>query len=432
MVSRDPARPGRDVRLAVAGCRVERRDPIPRASGTGRGPTGTSGLPAPAQVSVVVATRNRQQRLLESLQRLTASMPDEVIVVDNGSSDGTAEAVRRAFPHVRVLQLATNRGSAARTVGAQAARNEIVAFSDDDSWWAPGALDRAAHHFARHPRLGLIAARILVGEDDRLDPVSAEMARSPLPTPPWLPGPSVLGFVACGSVVRRAAYLGAGGFSDLLFFLGEERLLALDLATAGWDLVYAVEVVAHHHPAERRPSAERRALVQRNDLLTVWLRRPARRALSATACLAARAPHDAVARRALAGALRRLPRALAARRRLPQHVERALRLLEDTDRRPPGAALTEWLPRLPPRPRRRRHRRATDAAAQPVEEPFPVTHEPIDAEALAGGGPPGSADPPSELAVVEQAVHDLDQPCDVGIDEAVHAVVDDRGQLRRR
>jgi GT2 family glycosyltransferase len=379
----------------------------------------------------VVATRNRRQRLLDSLERLTASGPDEVIVVDNASSDGTAAAVRGAFPHVRVLQLATNRGSAARTVGARAARNDIVAFADDDSWWAPGALDRAVHHFARHPRLGLVAARVQVGEDDRLDPVSAEMARSPLPTPPWLPGPLVLGFVACGAVVRRAAYLGAGGFSDVLFFIGEERLLALDLAAAGWDLVYAADVVAHHHPAQPRPSVERRALVQRNDLLTLWLRRPAGRALLATARLACRAPHDAVARRALAGALRRLPQALAARRRLPPHVERALRLLEDTDRLP-AAGLTEWLPRRRPRPLRPRHRRAADAAAQPLEEPFPITNEPIDAEALAGGDPSGGADPPSEVSVVEQAVHHVDQPCDVGVDEAVHAVVDDRGQLRRR
>jgi hypothetical protein len=50
--------------------------------------------------------------------------------------------------------------------------------------------------------------------------------RSPLPRQPDLPGPPVLGFVACGAVVRRSAYLAVGGFSPVVFFLGEETLLA--------------------------------------------------------------------------------------------------------------------------------------------------------------------------------------------------------------
>ena len=44
---------------------------------------------------------------------------------------------------------------------------------------------------------------------------------------------AVLGFLACTCVIRRAAFLGVGGFSELLFFIGEERLLAYDLAAAG-------------------------------------------------------------------------------------------------------------------------------------------------------------------------------------------------------
>jgi GT2 family glycosyltransferase len=282
----------------------------------------------PGGVSVVVATRNRRERLLESLEHLMAARPPEVVVVDNGSTDGTADAVRRTFPQARVLRLHGNCGSAARTVGVRMARHGIVAFADDDSWWAAGALDRAAQHFANHPRLGLVAARVLVGSDGHPDPVSTQMAQSPLPRRTRLPGPSILGFVACGAVVRRTAYLEAGGFSELLFFIGEERMLALDLATAGWDLVYAADVVAHHHPDAPGDDLERRALATRNDLLTLWLRRRLGRAVGATAALAARAPMDAVARRALAGTLPRLPRALGSRRLIPDQVERAMRLVE--------------------------------------------------------------------------------------------------------
>ncbi|MBW3646273.1 MAG: glycosyltransferase, partial [Actinobacteria bacterium] len=152
--------------------------------------------------------------------------------------DGSADAVAAAFPDVQLIRSVDNMGAAGRTLGVQAARTPFVAFADDDSWWAPGALATAARCFAQAPRLGLLAARILVGPQERVDPACTAMRHSPLPARADLPGPSVLGFVACGSVVRRAVYLQVGGFSGLLFFAGEELLLAQDLATAGWGVAY--------------------------------------------------------------------------------------------------------------------------------------------------------------------------------------------------
>jgi hypothetical protein len=58
----------------------------------------------------------------------------------------------------------------------------------------------------------VLAARVLVGPDRRRDPVCDEMAHSPLGRAADLPGPSVLGFIACGAVVRRSAFLEVGGF----------------------------------------------------------------------------------------------------------------------------------------------------------------------------------------------------------------------------
>jgi GT2 family glycosyltransferase len=111
-----------------------------------------------------------------------------------------------------VVGLRRNRGGAARTVGARLVDSPYVAFSDDDSWWAPGALGQAAELLDRHPRLAVLAARVLVGPDRRRDPVCDEMAHSPLGRAADLPGPSVLGFIACGAVVRRSAFLEVGGF----------------------------------------------------------------------------------------------------------------------------------------------------------------------------------------------------------------------------
>jgi hypothetical protein len=161
------------------------------------------------------------------------------------------------------------------------------------------------------------------------------LAASPLPREADLPGRPVLGFLACACVVRRDAYLGAGGYHPLLFFGGEETLLAYDLAAGGWGVTYEPSLTARHHP-EPGDRDGRSHLLRRNEVLTLWLRRPLPVALRATARLAAEAAAGEVgARRALREVAVRLPAALARRRPLPPHVEAATGLLE---RRAPARA----------------------------------------------------------------------------------------------
>jgi GT2 family glycosyltransferase len=283
------------------------------------------------KTTVVIATRNRRGELLKTLTQLTALRPrPPIIVVDNGSHDGTGPAVHREFPVVDLVELDHNEGAAARNLGVARAPTPYVAFSDDDSWWASDALTRAERVLDDNPRVALVAATTLVGPGGTPDPVAELMAASPLGHRPGLPGPSVLGFLACSVVVRREAYLGSGGFSALLHFAGEEKLLSYDLAAAGWELCYVDQILAHHHPSSARVADGRRLAQElRNDLLIAWLRRPLPVALRKTAHTAGRVPHDPVARRALAGFLRRLPAALAGRTRLPGRVEGQVRLLEE-------------------------------------------------------------------------------------------------------
>jgi GT2 family glycosyltransferase len=276
-----------------------------------------------------MVTCNRRDEALNALGRLEA-LPERtaITLVDNNSKDGTAEAVGAKYPDVAVIRLDRNLGAVARNLGVALARTPYVAFSDDDSWWAPGALSRAADVMDAHPRLGLVAARILVGEEERLDPICTAMAHSPLPAQPGLPGPPILGFISCGTVVRRDAFLEAGGFSDLLFFFGEETLLAVDLAESGWSLCYVDDVVAHHHPIARGNWHRRRRLEARNALLSHWLRRPLSVAVARTISTAAAARRDKPVRQGLGRAMLVLPKALARRRVVSDEVERRLRLLE--------------------------------------------------------------------------------------------------------
>lgn len=276
----------------------------------------------------MIATCNRRERLLATLAQL-AALPERppVVVVDNASTDGTAAAVRRRYPDVEVIACDRHIGSASRTVGVAAARTPLVAFSDDDSWWAPGALARSVELFEAYPRLGLLAAKILVEPVGRLDPTCEVMRDSPLPRPLPLPGPSVLGFLACAAVARRSAVLACGGFHGRYGFGGEEQLLAVDMAVTGWGLAYVDEVVAHHEPASG-PRSWQGAHEVRNRLWSTWLRRPLPRAVRLTIALTA--DGNGSGPRALVAAMRGMPWVLRERRVVPAHVDRWLRLLEET------------------------------------------------------------------------------------------------------
>ncbi len=282
--------------------------------------TSARSTPSPDGVTVVVASRNRREDLLVTLPRHEAP----VVLVDNGSTDDTVAAVRAAHPEVTVIPLPRNVGARARTIGTARAGTPFVAFADDDSWWAPGDLARAVAIMRAHPRLAVLNARILVGPENRLDPVCAEMAASPLPRGD-LPGPALLGFVACAALVRREAFDEVGGFDQVVRFPGEEERLALDLATAGWSMAYVDEVTIHHHPSRHRDDpAHRQAGIWRSRLLTAAMRLPAPAVagLVGDAVLAGRPGLTGLAR-----ALPDVPGALRSRRPIPPRVRSDLRLL---------------------------------------------------------------------------------------------------------
>jgi hypothetical protein len=153
--------------------------------------------PATSDVAVVMITHNRRDEVLRSLGHLTA-LPERppIVLVDNGSTDGTAAAVAREFPRVEVIDAGGNRGAAGRNLGLRRVGTPYVALCDDDAWWEPGSLVRAAELFDRHPRLGVATARIVVGPENREDAGSTQLAASPLPAEPGMPGPPLLGFLA--------------------------------------------------------------------------------------------------------------------------------------------------------------------------------------------------------------------------------------------
>ncbi|TQS45935.1 glycosyltransferase family 2 protein [Cryptosporangium phraense] len=287
------------------------------------------------RVTVAVITHNRRDELLHTLDRL-AALPERppVIVVDNASTDGTAAAVASSFPDVRLLEPGRNLGATGRNLAAREAATPYLAFCDDDTWWEPSSLARAADLLDAHPLVAAVTARILVHADGAVfeDPIVPELRDSPVPRPPWLPGPALGSFLAGATVMRLEPFRDAGGFSPRLWLGGEEELLAVDLVAAGWWLVYASELTVHHRPSPARDATLRRRHGIRNTLWFTWLRRPLGRAVRRSAFLASTVPRDRTSLLAFADAAAGLPWVLRERRPAPPWVERGLRALEAPQR----------------------------------------------------------------------------------------------------
>ncbi|HJV63297.1 MAG TPA: glycosyltransferase [Albitalea sp.] len=273
------------------------------------------------RVGVVVLTHNRPTELQRALQRLV-DLPERppIVVVDNASRRGTVDAVLREFAQVESVRCEQNRGAAGRNAGVALLRTPYVAFCDDDTWWAPGSLSRAADLLDAHPSVAALSARVLVGEAQREDPTCERMARSPLDSA-GLPGPALIGFMAGATVMRCAAFRAVGGYEPRLFLGAEEWLMALDFAARGWHMVYAREVVTHHHPSSTaRDPAARRLAVIRNKIWIAWMRLPPASACQESRRVLREAARTGLLMRALGQSLAGLPWALRRRAVVPRRV----------------------------------------------------------------------------------------------------------------
>ncbi len=284
---------------------------------------------ADPRLAVAVITHQRRDELLRTLAALQA-LPERprVVVVDNASTDGTAAAVAARFPDVELVVAEQNLGAVARNLAVDRIPTPYVAFCDDDTWWEPGSLTRAADVLDAHPSVAVVTAHIVVEPSGVDDPVNLDMRVSPLPRPVGIPGHPLISFLAGASVVRRSAFVHAGGFSSRLWLGGEEELLSWDLASAGWHLTHVPECVVHHHPSRARDAHLRRRHGIRNTLWTAWLRRPFGSALRRTVQTLRKAPKDQVTARAVVDAVAGLWWVAAERRVLPAHVEHRIALLD--------------------------------------------------------------------------------------------------------
>ena len=203
--------------------------------------------------SVIVCTRNGRSRIGACLQAIDrsygANMTYETLVIDDGSTDGTAEFVKKNFPNVRLIVLEPCGLSAARNAGAAAARGEIFAFTDDDCEPDREWLARLQPHFQQ----GKYAA---VGGPN-LPPSPRNWEEAVVCAAPGSPSHVMLDdeeaehLPGCNLVVTRAAFEAIGGFDLRFHTAGDDVDFCWRLRDAGFRLGFAPGAFVWHW---RRPS----------------------------------------------------------------------------------------------------------------------------------------------------------------------------------
>ncbi|HEY8020504.1 MAG TPA: glycosyltransferase family 2 protein [Thermoanaerobaculia bacterium] len=248
------------------------------------------GSGGPRKVSVAILSWNGRQHLETCLAALAAQddpgIPWEILVLDNGSTDGTAAWVARAYPGVRLLASPLNLGFCAgndRLVAA--ADGDAVAFLNNDTRPAPGWLAALVEALAAAPAdVAAVSGRILDWEGERLDFGRGVMTfdghafqldfRRPLGVA-RVPEAGEELFFACGGnmLVRRASFLAAGGFAEEYFAYLEDVDLGWRLWAGGERVLFAPAAVVHHRSnatSDLLGLYNRGFLFERNAFLTAY------------------------------------------------------------------------------------------------------------------------------------------------------------------
>jgi GT2 family glycosyltransferase len=231
----------------------------------------------PRPIGVAITTWQTRDLLRECLASVRAEAPARVAVVDNASTDGTAEMVRREFPEVVLVANEENRGNGPAANQAVAlCPVPYVLLLNSDTRLEPGTLERLARYLDEHPQAAVAGPRI-ASPDGSLQPscfpfigtfrmmveksaAGRLLARVPAVRRNWLLTQSPHGrprqvpwLLGAALAFRREAFDAVGGFDPAFFMYTEEVDLCWRLHAAGWEVHFApVATVVHVGGASTR------------------------------------------------------------------------------------------------------------------------------------------------------------------------------------
>ncbi len=193
------------------------------------------------RISAVISTWNKKDAVLANIAALKAGrrVPDEIVVVDNCSRDGTAAAIRQRHPDVALVEMPHDRKGACETfnIGFRRATGDLVAIMDDDVAATPewlAALEAAL--LAEPASTAMVSSRVVEpGMPAGYQETEVARGRYYAST-----------FRGCGTLARRTVLDATGGYDERFFIYGNERDLAARVLAAGHRILQVPEAVIHH------------------------------------------------------------------------------------------------------------------------------------------------------------------------------------------
>ncbi|KAF0096308.1 MAG: glycosyltransferase [Puniceicoccaceae bacterium 5H] len=200
-------------------------------------------------VSIIVLSFNRKEEILDCLESLRKQTyaRTETIVLDNGSKDGSAEAVAEHYPAAKLIRMPHNFGAwGARDIAICNSEGAYIFMIDSDAVAPEDALEKLVEKMERERSIGILQPMIKDLHTETVYSMGFGREAATEPCFRWQ-------FHGCAALIRREAYFKAGGFPHHYLVAGGEAYLAIPVIDAGYEVYYWPEVHVRHalSPKER-------------------------------------------------------------------------------------------------------------------------------------------------------------------------------------
>ena len=218
----------------------------------------------PPEVSIVIVTYHSADVIVSCLDSVESagSVSRDVFVVDNASTDGTAEVVRTRYPSVQLIANSDNRGfSAANNQAIPLTRGRYLFFLNPDAELTSGCLETAVRYMDENPAVGLAGTKVVYPDGSLQETISLRYPGQKHAAEELKGLPGGIACVLGASMIARAELIRAiGGFDEDYFLYGEDQELCLRIRQQGFEIGYIGEAVVRHiggHSERASASADR-------------------------------------------------------------------------------------------------------------------------------------------------------------------------------